>query len=66
MIIKHPVAVQFYLDREEKQAFKAACKGCDSQMSRELRRMIREFIRNPPLDDRLYYQPVSAVESLKK
>ncbi len=58
MIIVHPVALQFYLDRSEKEAFKLACKRADTQMSRELRRMIREFVRNPPIDDRLYYQPV--------
>ena len=57
MIIRYPVSIQFYVDRSEKEAFVRACKNGDTNMSREFRRFMREFVRNPPLDDRLYHQP---------
>lgn len=57
MIIQHPVAIQFYVDRSEKEAFKRACFISDTSMSRELRRFMRQFSANPPGDPRIYHQP---------
>lgn len=39
-----PVTAQFYLDWSEKQAFKNLCYQLDTHISREMRRMVREFI----------------------
>lgn len=39
-----PVTAQFYLDWSEKQAFKNICYQLDTHISREMRRMVREFI----------------------
>lgn len=48
--MKNPVTMQIYLSRMEKQQFKNICYQLDTDMSRELRRMVREFIRNPPFE----------------
>lgn len=55
MIIGNPVAVQFFVSKEEKIAFKRACFQCDTTMSRELRRFMREYSSNPPTPSRLYH-----------
>lgn len=39
-----PVTAQFYLDWSEKQALKNVCYQLDTNYSRELRRMVREFL----------------------
>ncbi len=46
----HPVSFQVYLSRTDKQNFQNLCYQLDTDMSREVRRMIRDFIKNPPVD----------------
>lgn len=55
MTMINPEAIQFYLSKTEKQAFKDACWRADTSMARELRRFVRAFAVNPPKSDRLYY-----------
>lgn len=50
-----PVLLQLYLPRREKIAFKRACFLCDTTMSREIRKMIYHYCKNPPIPDRGYY-----------
>ena len=50
-----PVKIEIYLEKEVKELFQHNCFKADTNMSREIRRFIREFNRNPPKDDRLYY-----------
>jgi hypothetical protein len=57
----NPRAIQIYLPDVDKEAFKHACFLCDTTMSRELRRFIREYSQNPPIPNRLYYK-TTAVE----
>ncbi len=58
MVISNPVVLQFYLPKEEKEAFYKNCFQADTTMSRELRRFIREFNADPPTLERLYYRDV--------
>jgi len=51
----NPVLLQLYLPADEKAAFKRACFLCDTTMSRELRKMIYQYCKNPPVPERDYY-----------
>jgi hypothetical protein len=55
MPTNHPVSFQVFLSRQEKDAFKNLCYQLDTDMSREVRRMVRDFIKNPPV---AHYQPL--------
>lgn len=50
----NPTPIQIYLPDVDKEAFKRACFLCDTTMSRELRRFIREYSNNPPIPEREY------------
>ena len=62
MIVRNPVAIQFYLSKSDKAAFLAACRASDTTMSREFRRFVRWFIQNAPGDDRIYHQPFTRMD----
>ncbi len=55
----HPVSFQVFLSRAEKSAFKNLCYQLDTDMSREVRRMVRNFIKNPPVE---HFQPMHGIE----
>jgi hypothetical protein len=55
----HPVSFQVYLSRREKAIFKNICYQLDTDMSREVRRMIRDFIKNPPVQ---HFIPLAPLE----
>ena len=40
-----------FLDVKEFQEFKKTCRECDTHMSQEIRKFIREFIKNNKSDD---------------
>jgi hypothetical protein len=50
--LANPVCCQFYLAKDEKDDFKKACWQRDTTMSREIRRMIREYTYSDVAHDR--------------
>lgn len=61
----NPRPIQIYIPAEDKEAFKRACFLCDTTMSRELRRFIRQYANNPPIPKRDYYRlrPLASMEA---
>jgi hypothetical protein len=51
----NPVCLQFYLAKQEKDDFRKVCFQRDTTMSREIRRMIREYVNAEYIESRLYY-----------
>lgn len=48
----NPVCLQFYLEKQEKIDFKNVCWQRDTTMSREIRRMVREYTYSDDAYDR--------------